>query len=133
MAIGTIVAFALAATPAAALPAGKNARPKVLEAKVERGAARTVTVELVGRDRDDVVRGVEIEWGKGQPAQGLSSCERSPRGGDDRRRGKKAEFELSYDYPAAGHYTISVRVLSGGCGKRPQQRSRARTLTVHVG
>ena len=132
-AIGTGLALVLMAVPAAAMPAGKNARPKILSAKVERGDARAVTVELVGRDRDDVVRGAEIEWGEGQPAQGLSSCERSPRGGDERRRGKKAEFELSYSYPAAGHYTITVRVLSGGCGKRPQQRSRPRTLTVHVG
>ena len=38
-----------------------------------------------------------------------------------------------YTYPAAGDYTITVRVLSGGCGKRPQQRSAPRTLTVHVG
>ena len=54
-------------------------------------------------------------------------------GSGERRRGSRERFELSYDYPAAGHYTISIRVYSGGCGRRPAQRSAARTLTVHVG
>jgi hypothetical protein len=92
-----------------------------------------VTVVIVGRDRDAVVRGAEIAWGDGQPAQGLSACTITRRrGADERRRGKRERFELSYDYPAAGHYTITVRVFSGGCGKRPMQRSRPRTLVVHV-
>ena len=110
------------------MPAGDNARPRILSADMEQDA-RSVRVKLVGRDRDDVVRGSEVEWGAGQPSQGLSSCEP----GDKRRRGRKERVRLSYTYPAAGDYTITVRLLSGGCGKRPQQRSAPRTLTVHVG
>jgi hypothetical protein len=125
---GALLALAVAASPAAAMPVGANAKPRILEAGMEQDAM-SVRVKLVGRDRDDVVRGTEIEWGEGQPSQGLSSCQR----GDKRRLGKKERLNLGYTYPAAGDYTITVRVLSGGCGKRRQQRSAPRTLTVHVG
>ena len=125
---GALLVLAAAAVPASAMPAGGNAKPRILSAQTEQDA-RSVRVKLIGRDRDDVVRGSEVEWGAGQPSQGLSSCER----GDKRRRGRKEHVRLGYTYPAAGDYTITVRVLSGGCGKRPQQRSAPRTLTVHVG
>lgn len=129
MAIWALVALAWAAPAAAAKP---GAEPKVVSAWSVAGEGRTVSVVVKGRDRDDVVRGVEIAWGEGQPEQGLSSCEQSPRGREARRRGRVARFELAYGYPAAGTYTVTVRVLSGGCGKRPQQRSAPRTLTVRV-
>jgi len=128
MAIGALVALAWTA-PAAAMPAGDNAKPKVLDAWSETGRDRAVSITVLGRDRDDVVRGIEISWGEGQPEQGLSSCER---GRKARERGRKARFELAYAYPAAGDYAVTVQVLSGGCGKRRQQRSQPRTLTVHV-
>ena len=123
-AIWALVALMVAA-PAAARP---NAQPKVVSAWSAGGGDRAVRVVVKGRDRDDVVRGVEIAWGAGQPEQGLSSC--APR--DARRRGRLTRFELTYAYPAAGTYEVTVRVLSGGCGKRPQQRSAPRTITVHV-
>jgi hypothetical protein len=128
MAIGALVALSWAA-PAAAKP---YAEPTVVSAWAAPGEDRAISVVVKGRDRDDVVRGVEISWGEGQPEQGLSSCERTRRGVDERRRGRLARFELSYAYPAAGDYTVTVRVLSGGCGKRPQQRSAPRTIAVHV-
>ena len=132
MAIGALAALAGAA-PAAAMPAGKpGAQPRVVSAWSVAGEERAVTVVVKGRDRDDVVRGVEISWGEGQPEQGLSSCEETRRGADQRRRGRLARFELTYTYPAAGDYTVTVTVLSGGCGKRPQQRSAPRTIAVHV-
>jgi hypothetical protein len=87
---------------------------------------------VVGRDRDDVVRGTEISWGADAPGLGTSACSIGT-GEERRRRGRKERFESSFTYPAAGRYAITVRVLSGGCGKRPQQRSRRRTLTVDVG
>jgi hypothetical protein len=129
MAIGALLAL-VGAAPAAAMPA--NAKPKVVSAWSVAGEDRAVSVVVKGRDRDDVVRGVEISWGEGQPEQGLSSCERTARGVDERRRGKLARFELSYAYPAAGTYKVTVHALSGGCGKRPQQRSAPYTLTVVV-
>jgi hypothetical protein len=132
MAIGALVALAGAA-PAAAMPASRpGAPPKVVSAWSVAGEDRAVSVVVKGRDRDDVVRGVEISWGEGQPEQGLSSCEETRRGVDNRRRGRLARFELSYAYPAAGDYTVTVHVLSGGCGKRPQQRSAPRAIAVHV-
>jgi hypothetical protein len=132
-AIAAVLVLGAAASPAAAMPDWRNAKPKVLSAEAAQDGARA-TVSIVGRDRDDVVRGAEVSWGDGQPAQGLSACSLTRRGrADERRRGSKEHFELSYDYPAAGDYTISVRVYSGGCGKRPMQRSAARTLSVHVG
>ena len=132
-AIAAVLVSAAAASPAAAMPDWRNARPVVLSAELEREAAR-VTVTVVGRDRDDVVRGADVSWGDGQPGQGLSACTITRRdGADRRRRGAKERFRLSYDYPAAGHYEITVRVYSGGCGKRPMQRSRPRTLSVDVG
>jgi hypothetical protein len=128
MAIWALVALACAA-PAAAKP---NAKPKIVSAWSAAGEGRAVSIVVKGRDRDDVVRGVEISWGAGQPEQGLSSCERTPRGADERKRGRLARFELAYTYPAAGDYDVTVRVLSGGCGKRRQQRSEPRTVHVHV-
>jgi hypothetical protein len=124
MAIWALVAL-VGAAPAAAKP---NAKPKIVAAWAEQRGEREVHVVVKARDRDDVVRGVEISWGAGQPEQGMSSCER----GDRRRRGKPARFELVYAYPAAGDYDITVRVLSGGCGNRAQQRSAPRTAPVHV-
>jgi hypothetical protein len=133
--IGVVLAAAAVAVPTGAT-ASANAKPKVISATVvddSAAAEREVSILIVGRDVDDVVRGAEIRWGEGQPAQGLSACRLSSRGGsDERRRGKKARFELSYTYPAAGDYTITMRVLSGGCGKRRLQRSAPRTLRVHV-
>jgi hypothetical protein len=127
---GSIMVLALAAGPAAA--AVENAAPRIVSAKASEPRDRTVRVVVVGRDRDDVVRGAEVTWGEPGPAQGLSACEQSSRREERRRRGRRERFELSHQYAAPGHYTVTVRVLSGGCGKRPQQRSSARTLTVHV-
>ena len=129
MAIGALTALGWLAPNAAAKP---NAGPKVVAAWTTVGENRTVTVVVKGRDRDDAVRGVEIAWGEGQPEQGLSACERTRDGAGERGRGRLSRFELSYAYPAAGTYTVTVRVLSGGCGKRPQQRSAPRTITVQV-
>jgi hypothetical protein len=136
IAMTAVLTVGLAASPAAAMPDWRDARPRVVSAELVpdvSAPARAVSVAIVGRDRDDVVRGAEISWGDGQPAQGLSACAlRSRVGADEPRRGAKQRFELSYDYPAAGQYTISVRVYSGGCGRRPLQRSKPRTLSVHV-
>jgi hypothetical protein len=108
----------------------RSASPKLLSAELEQDGAH-VRLVVVGRDRDDVVRGAEVSWGADQPALGTSACAIGS-GGDRRRRGRKERFESSFTYPAAGRYTITVRVISGGCGKRPQQRSTPRTLTVDV-
>jgi hypothetical protein len=126
--------MAAAAGPAAALPAGENARPRIVSAEATTGPERAVRVVAVGRDRDDVVRGAEITWGETEPGLGLSACELSShsRRADRRRRGKRMRFDLTHTYAAPGDYAITVRVLSGGCGKRPQQYSATRTLTVHV-
>jgi hypothetical protein len=128
-----VLVLGAAAAPAAAMPDSRNAQPKVLSAELAQDGAH-VTVSIVGRDRDDVVRGADVSWGDGRPGQGLSACSLTSRGrAGERRRGGKESFALSYDYPAAGQYTIRVRVYSGGCGRRPMQRSAARTLSVHVG
>jgi hypothetical protein len=127
---GWIVVLALAAGPAAA--AVDNAPPRIVSANASEPRDRLVRVVVVGRDRDDVVRGAEVTWGEPGPAQGLSACEQSSPRAERRRRGRRERFELTHSYAAPGHYTVTVRVLSGGCGKRPQQRSAPRTLTVHV-
>jgi hypothetical protein len=129
MAIAVLLAAGLVASPALAGEA-RNARPKVLSVELEQDGA-SVRLVVVGRDRDDVVRGTEVSWGTDQPALGTSACTIGS-GGDRGRRGRKERFVSSYTYPAAGRYTITVRVISGGCGKRPQQRSKRRTLTVDV-
>ncbi len=131
-AIAVVLATGCAAAPAVAMPDWRNARPKVVSATLTQDGAH-VRVVVVGRDRDDVVRGADIRWGEGQPGQGLSACSITRHSRADRRRGSRQRFVLTYDYPAAGHYTITVRVYSGGCGKRPLQRSAPRTLTAHVG
>jgi hypothetical protein len=128
-AAGTMAVLALA--PAAG--AADNAAPRILSAKASAPVERVVNVTVVGRDRDDVVRGAEVSWGEAGPAQGLSACEQSSsRRAERRRRGRRERFELTHAYAAPGHYTVTLQVLSGGCGKRPQQRSAPRTLTVHV-
>jgi hypothetical protein len=127
----TTVALALIACPTAA--ASDNAAPRILTAEAGAGRDRAVNVVVVGRDRDDVVRGAEVSWGDAQPALGLSACEQSSsRRAERRRHGRRERFKLAHEYAAPGVYTVTVRVLSGGCGKRPQQRSAARTLTVTV-
>ena len=134
--VAAVLAALVCAAPAAAMPAGRNAPPRILSATlVQDGGA--VRVKVVGRDRDDVVRGVDVSWGEGQPAQGMSACSITRRASAQRRRerrmrGRRTRFELTYEYPAAGSYTITVRVFSGGCGKRPQQMSTPRTLAVVV-
>jgi hypothetical protein len=125
-----MVALALVAGPAAA--AADNAAPRIVSAHATPLGELGVRVVVVGRDRDDVVRGAEISWGEAQPAQGLSACEQSSRRSDRRRRGRRERFVFRHAYAAPGPYAITVRVLSGGCEKRPQQRSAARTLTVHL-
>lgn len=131
IAIVAVLITGWAAAPAAAMPAGRNARPHVMSAEVA-VAGRAVTVTVVGRDRDDVVGGAEISWGANEPAQGLSACTVSSDGSGGGRPGRRARFKLAYAYAAAGDQTITVRVLSGGCGKRAEQRSATRTIAVHV-
>jgi hypothetical protein len=126
----TMVALALIACPTAA--ASEGAAPRIVGAEASSPRDRTVNVTVVGRDRDDVVRGAEVSWGDAGPAMGLSACEQSSRRAERRRRGRRERFKLAHEYAAPGVYTVTVRVLSGGCGKRPQQRSAARTLTVTV-
>ena len=130
IATAALLAAAMLAAPAEAKPEARNAKPKVLSVELEQDGA-SVRLVVVGRDRDDVVRGTEVSWGAGQPALGTSACTIGS-GGDRGRRGRKERFVSSYTYPAAGRYTITVRVISGGCGKRPQQKSKRRTLTVDV-
>jgi hypothetical protein len=131
IAIATLLAAWMPAT-AAAMPEEGNAKPRILSVAVD-WEGRSARLKVVGRDRDDVVRGAEVTWGDGQPAQGLSGCTITDSGGAERRRrGKRQRFVHSYAYPAAGVYTITVRVHSGGCGQRPQQWSQPRTLTVDV-
>jgi hypothetical protein len=130
MAVGSILALALAACPAVA--ADGNAAPRIVSAKATSDAStRLVRVVVVGRDRDDVVRGAEIAWGEPAPALGLSACEESSRP-RKAERGRKARFVFTHTYATPGHYAVTVQVLSGGCAKRAQQRSEIRTLTVHV-
>jgi hypothetical protein len=128
IAIAVLLSAGFVAAPASA-DGARNAKPKLLSVEVEQHGAH-VRLVVVGRDRDDVVRGAEVTWGAAQPALGTSAC--TIGSGSGGRRGRKERFESSYTYPAAGRYTITVRVISGGCGKRPQQRSKARTLTVDV-
>jgi len=135
IAVGTVLALAAAgggASPATAQPARANAHPRILSAKAVAGPERSVTVTVVGRDRDDVARGAEIAWGELDAGEGLSACEQASHRSDRRRRGKRARFVLSHAYAAPGDYEIAVQILSGGCGKRPQQRSPAQMLRVHV-
>jgi len=129
-----MLVLAGAAAPAAAVPAGENAKPRFVSSEAMVEAERSVRVVVVGRDRDDVVRGVDVAWGEAEPGQGLSACEQSSstRAADRRRRGKKERFVLTHTYAAPGDYAITVTLLSGGCAKRPQQRSAPRTLSVHV-
>jgi hypothetical protein len=129
MAIAVLLAAGLVASAALAGEA-RNARPKVLSVELEQDGA-SVRLVVVGRDRDDVVRGTEVSWGTDQPALGTSACTIGSDGARG-RRGRKERFASSYTYPAAGRYAITVRVISGGCGKRPQQKSKRRTLTVDV-
>jgi hypothetical protein len=129
IAIAVLLTAGLVAAPASA-EGSRNAKPKLLSVELEQHGAH-VRLVVVGRDRDDVVRGAEVMWGAGQPALGTSACAIGS-GGERGRRGRKERFESSFTYPAAGRYTVTVRVISGGCGKRPQQRSKARTLTVDV-
>ena len=129
IAIAVLIGGGILAAPAAAEEL-RNARPKVLSVELEQEGPH-VRLVVVGRDRDDVVRGTEVSWGADQPALGTSACTVGSNG-DRGRRGRNERFESSFTYPAAGRYTITVRVISGGCGKRPQQRSKRRTLTVDV-
>jgi hypothetical protein len=128
IAIAVLIGAGIVAAPAPA--ESRNANPKLLSVELEQNGAH-VRLVVVGRDRDDVVRGMEVSWGADQPALGTSACTIGS-GGDAHRRGRKERLESSFTYPAAGRYTIAVRVISGGCGKRPQQRSKSRTLTVDV-
>jgi hypothetical protein len=134
VAVGTMLLLAGAAAPAAAVHAAENAKPRFVSSEATVAAERSVRVVVVGRDRDDVVRGVDVAWGETEPGQGLSACEQSARSrrADRRRRGKKERFVLSHTYAAPGDHAITVALLSGGCAKRAQQRSAPRTLNVHV-
>ena len=126
---GSMMALVLATGAAAA--AADNAAPRILSAKASERADGVVRVVVVGRDRDDVVRGAEIGWGEAQPAQGLSACEQSSGRTDQRRPRPPRAVRPHARVRRARRYTITVRVLSGGCRKRPQ-RSAVRTLIVHV-
>jgi hypothetical protein len=127
-----MTALLVAAGPAEARPALGNAKPKILSIDVARHDA-TIELTVVARDRDDVVRGLEVDWG--EAGQGSSACTIvRGRDADRHRRGKQRRLHASYTFAAAGDQHITVRALSGGCtANRPEQRSAARTVHVHVG
>ena len=131
MAGAALLALLMAAAPAGASPARGNAQPKVVTLDAT-PHGRTVDITVVARDRDDVVRGLEVDWG--EAAQGSSSCTIvKGRDADAHRRGKKRRLRASYTYASAGDHAITVRAISGGCAEgRPEQRSAARTVHVRV-
>jgi hypothetical protein len=125
-----LLALLVTAAPAGASPARGNAKPKVVRIDAAQHG-RTIDLTVVARDRDDVVRGLEVDWG--EAAQGSSSCTIvEGRDADAHRRGKKRRLRASYTFAAAGDHAITVRALSGGCTDRPEQRSAARTVHVRV-
>lgn len=128
----TVTALLVAAGPAEASPALGNAKPRILSINIAQHDA-TVDLTVVARDRDDVIRGLEVDWG--EAGQGSSACTIvKGRDADRHLRGKKRHLHASYTYAEAGDHHVTVRALSGGCtAKRPEQRSAARTVHVHVG
>jgi hypothetical protein len=131
MAGAALLALLVMAAPAGASQAHGNATPKVVKLDAAKHG-RTVDISVVARDRDDIVRGLEVDWG--EAAQGSSSCTIvKGRDADAHRRGKKRRLRASYTYAAAGDHAITVRAISGGCTEgRPEQRSAARTIHVRV-
>lgn len=113
-----------------ALPAqAGNPRPRVLDPAFPAALAPLTMADLTfaGRDRNGVVRGYDVDFGDGARSA-ISHCEVPRRG----RRFKREPFSIAYAYMHPGTYTITIRVLSGGCGE-PRQRSLPSTLSVVVG
>jgi hypothetical protein len=130
MAGAALLVLLVTAAPAGASPARGNAQPRVVKLDAAQHD-RTVDITVVARDRDDVVRGLEVDWG--EAAQGSSSCTIvKGHDADAHRRGRKRRLHASYTYTAAGDHTITVRAISGGCAGRPEQRSAAHTFQVRV-
>ena len=127
----TVTALLVAAGPAEASPALGNAKPRILSIDVAQHDA-TIELTVVARDRDDVIRGLEVDWD--EAGQGASSCTIvNGRDADRHRSGKKRRLHASYTFTAAGDQHVTVRALSGGCtAKRPEQRSAARMVHIHV-
>ena len=121
----TVALLCLLAVPAQAA----NPRPRVLDAEFPAATAPVSMAELSfdGRDRNGVVRGYVVDFGDGSRTS-ISHCEARAS-----RRGRRVSFEIPYAYLAAGTYTITIRVLSGGCNGERRQRSRPVTLPVTVG
>jgi len=126
MRVAMALALLLSAGTAPAL-AG-DAKPRILAAEAHPGSEQSVTLKVSARDRDGIVRGIDIDWGDGA-AQGMSRCEIPMR----RDAGRTERFRLGYAYAAPGDYQITVKVNSGGCGKRRQQHSAPRTVAVRIG
>ena len=100
-----------------------------------RRTGAVVRSSVVGRDRDDVVRGAEIAWGDGQPAQGLSACERSARAAPSAAAaGRKAAVRALLHLPRARATTRSRCASSPAAAASARSSApRPRTLTVDVG
>lgn len=131
MAGAAVTALLVAAGPAQASPARGNAKPRILSVQVAQHGA-TVELTVLARDRDDVVRGLEVDWG--EAGQGASACTIvDGRDADRHRRGKKRRLHASYTFGTAGDQHVTVRALSGGCtANRPEQHSAARSVHIHV-
>jgi hypothetical protein len=123
MLIGAMLVAAIAASPAGA--GQRDAKPKIISARVLGSPNAAVLLRVVARDSDDAVYGLEVRWGDGHRAKRYLFC------GKD-KRGKRADLRIPYVYAAAGDYTVKVRALSGGCAMIKQQQSSVRRLHVHV-
>jgi uncharacterized protein YkwD len=87
-------------------------------------AGEQTFLQVVARDPDSRISGLMVDFGEALGLWAESACiEGQPAAGGT------VQFDVPYSYLAPGQHTITITVLSGGCGQS-QATQQAKTVTV---
>ena len=92
-------------------------------------AGQPVTLTAAGRDTNDPVSSIRVDFGEGDNYFIESACRQKPRSRffDDNRL---SSFDVSHAFTQPGVYTVGVTLGSGGCG-RPGETTKT-TVQINV-
>lgn len=90
----------------------------------------TTFLNIVAIDPSQPVSGVQVNYGEGGARSGSTACATPGVRKTTPKRGKHTRLRVPYAFKRAGKHRVTVKVLSGACGK--PRKTKAKTVIVTV-
>jgi uncharacterized protein YkwD len=100
-----------------------------LSAPVTATVGQPVTIKAAGRDRNDPVNSIAIDFDDGPGYFAESACRLRPPARAF-RDGRTSNFSVPYMFSAPGVHTLTITLGSGRCGKSRQRTTQTTQVTV---